>query len=81
MRENCDQYGSVASQSGVSTSRAACQFPASQAPRALIETASWLPRVDSDGLRGNVGAILLSYRRVSRLTQHQLADLLGFDRT
>jgi transcriptional regulator with XRE-family HTH domain len=28
-----------------------------------------------------VGAILLSYRRASRLTQQQLADLLGFDRT
>jgi transcriptional regulator with XRE-family HTH domain len=50
-------------------------------PRAIIAAASWLPGADSYGLKGNVGAILLSYRRVGGLTQQQLADLLGFDRT
>lgn len=80
MPESSDQYGSVASRPGVSTSRAACQLPASQPPRTLI-AASWLPRAEPDGLKGNVGAILLSYRRAGQLTQQQLADLLGFDRT
>ena len=76
MPESSDQYGSVASRSEVLTSRAAYQLPAFQAPRTLI-AASWLPRVEPDGLKGNVGAILLSYRRVGQLTQQQLADLLG----
>ena len=81
MPESSDQYGSVASRSGVLTSRTAYQLPASQAPRTLIAAASWLPRAEPDGLKGNVGAILLSYRRAGQLTQQQLADLLGFDRT
>ena len=81
MPENCDRCGSVASRPGVLTPRAACQLPVSQAPRTLIAAASWLPKADPDGLRGNVGAILLSYRRAGRLTQQQLAELLGFDRT
>ena len=50
-------------------------------PRTLIAAASWLPKAEPDGLKGNVGAILLSYRRAGGLTQQQLADLLGFDRT
>lgn len=81
MPESSDQYGSIASGSGVLTSRAAYQLSASQAPRTLIAAASWLPRAEPDGLKGNVGAILLSYRRAGQLTQQQLADLLGFDRT
>jgi hypothetical protein len=81
MPESSDQYGSVDSRSGVLTSHAAHQLPASQAPTTLIAAASWLPRAEPDGFKGNVGAILLSYRRASRLTQQQLADLLGFDRT
>jgi transcriptional regulator with XRE-family HTH domain len=40
-----------------------------------------LPAADPDGLEGNIGAILRSYRRAGGLTQQQLADLLGFDRT
>ena len=40
-----------------------------------------MPKADSGGIGGDVGAILLSYRRAGRLTQQQLADLLGFDRT
>lgn len=81
MQDNCNVGGSVASRSGVLTSRAAYQLPAPQAPRTLIAAASWLPKADSDGFERNVGVILLSYRRASRLTQQQLADLLGFDRT
>jgi transcriptional regulator with XRE-family HTH domain len=81
MPERCDRCSSAASRSGVLTSRAASQLPASQAPRTLIAAVSWLPKADSDGFGGNVGTILLSYRRAGRLTQQQLADLLGFDRT
>lgn len=81
MPERCDQCGSVAWRSGVLTSCGACRPPASQAPRTLIAAASWLPAAASDGLEGNVGAILRSYRRAGGLTQQQLADLLGFDRT
>jgi len=81
MPESSDQYGSIASRSGVLTSCAAYQLPASQASRTLIAAASWLPRAEPDGLKGNVGAILLSYRRAGQLTQQQLADMLGFDRT
>jgi transcriptional regulator with XRE-family HTH domain len=81
MPERCDQCRSVASRSGVLTSCCACQPPASQAPRTLIAAASWLPAADPDGLEGNIGAILRSYRRAGGLTQQQLADLLGFDRT
>jgi len=81
MQERRDRRGSATPWPAVSTSRAARELPASQAPRTLIAAASWLPRADSDGLKGNVGAILLSYRRVGGLTQQQLADLLGFDRT
>ncbi len=46
-----------------------------------MAAASWFPRPASAGLEGNVGAILRSYRRAGGLTQQQLADLLGFDRT
>jgi len=81
MPENCDLGGSAASRPGVLASRAAYQLPASQGPRTLIAAASWLPKADSGGIGGDVGAILLSYRRAGRLTQQQLADLLGFDRT
>ncbi len=81
MPERRDSFGSAALPPGVPASLAARQLPASSAPRTLIAAASWLPKVDSDGLRGNVGAILLGYRRAGRLTQQQLADLLGFDRT
>ena len=81
MPERRDLRGSPASRPGVLASRAARQLPASPGPKTLIAAASWLPKADSGGLGGNVGAILLSYRRAGRLTQQQLADLLGFDRT
>ena len=55
--------------------------PVAPASRTLVAAASWLPSPASTGLEGNVGAILRSYRRVGGLTQQQLADLLGFDRT
>src|SRR6266851_2145567 len=67
MPENCDLGGSAASRPGVLASRAAYQLPASQGPRTLIAAASWLPKADSGGIGGDVGAILLSYRRAVRL--------------
>lgn len=81
MPERCDPCGSAAPQSEASTSSTARQLPVSQAPRTLMAAASWLPELASIALEGNVGAILRSYRRVGGLTQQQLADLLGFDRT
>jgi transcriptional regulator with XRE-family HTH domain len=81
MPDRCDQRGSAASQSEASTSSAARQLSVSRAPRTLVAAASWLPASASAGLGGNVGAILRSYRRAGGLTQQQLADLLGFDRT
>jgi transcriptional regulator with XRE-family HTH domain len=81
MPDRCDQRGSAASRTEASTSRAGGQLPVSRAPRTLVAAASWLPASGSAGLEGNVGAILRSYRRAGGLTQQQLADLLGFDRT
>lgn len=81
MPERRDHRGSPASRSEPSTSRTARQLPFSPAPRTLVAAASWFPRPASAGLEGNVGAILRSYRRAGGLTQQQLADLLGFDRT
>jgi transcriptional regulator with XRE-family HTH domain len=82
MPERCDRGSPGAARSGALASRATGQLPASsRAPRTLLAAASWLPTADSGGLGGNVGAVLLSYRRVGGLTQQQLADLLGFDRT
>jgi transcriptional regulator with XRE-family HTH domain len=43
--------------------------------------AAWLSAAGRDGAGGDLGAILRGYRRVSALTQQQLADMLGYDRT
>jgi transcriptional regulator with XRE-family HTH domain len=81
MPERSDHRGSVTSRSEASTSRTTRPVPVSRAPRTLVAAASWLPALGSAGLEGNVGAILRSYRRAGGITQQQLADLLGFDRT
>ena len=48
-------------------------------PGALVAVASWLAAGRSR--RRHPGAILRGYRHASGLTQQQLADLLGYDRT
>jgi transcriptional regulator with XRE-family HTH domain len=43
--------------------------------------AAWLPAAERAGAGRDVGAILRGYRRAYALTQQQLADMLGYDRT
>ena len=81
MPERRDHRGSPASRPEPSRSRTARQLPVSPAPKTLVAAASWLPAASLCRLEGNVGAILRSYRRAGGLTQQQLADMLGFDRT
>jgi len=53
-------------------------MPAAGAP---VAAASWLAAARRTEPFGDLGAILRAYRHVNGLTQQQLADLLGFDRT
>jgi transcriptional regulator with XRE-family HTH domain len=76
----CERCGAPGSPSGAPASCAACQLPSWPAPGALVAAASWHPAASGDR-RGNLGAILRGYRHAGGLTQHHLADLLGFDRT
>jgi transcriptional regulator with XRE-family HTH domain len=46
-----------------------------------VAAASWLSALGPGGLEGDLGAVLRAYRHASALTQQQLADLVGFDRT
>jgi transcriptional regulator with XRE-family HTH domain len=80
MAGRCAQCGAPGSPSGAPASCAACQPPARPAPGALVAAASWRPAASGDR-GGNLGAILRGYRHAGGLTQQQLADLLGFDRT
>jgi len=46
-----------------------------------VGAAAWLPAAEQAGAGGDLGTILRGYRRACALTQQQLADLLGYDRT
>jgi transcriptional regulator with XRE-family HTH domain len=47
----------------------------------LVTAASWLPLAGRSGQGGELSRILLGYRKAGGLSQQDLADLLGFDRT
>ena len=82
MSRDCTRCGSPASPSGRPASCAACHAPSSlPAAGAPVAAASWLSAAARSQLRGDLGAILRGYRHASGLTQQQLADLLGYDRT
>ena len=69
------------------TFRPAGALPGVPAPRAAVPgagpvgAAAWLPAAEQAGAGGDLGAILRGYRRACALTQQQLADMLGYDRT
>lgn len=83
MGERCGHCGASASPSGRPAGCAACQLPAPLgAPGAgPAGAAAWLPAAVQAGAGGDLGAILRGYRRACALTQQQLADVLGYDRT
>ena len=83
MRGRCQRCGSPGSPSGHAAGCAACQLPASLTAlgAAPIAAAAWLSPACRVEARGDLGAILRGYRRASALTQQQLADVLGYDRT
>src|SRR5436190_24282718 len=82
MSGDCQRCGSPGSPSGSPASCAACQVPARLAAAgAPAAAASWLLAVDRTVTSGDLGVILHTYRHASALTQQQLADVLGFDRT
>ena len=83
MSGRCGQCGAPGSPSGLAARCAACQRPA---PLAIpgagpAGAAAWLPAAERAGAGGDLGAILRGYRQASSLTQQQLADILGYDRT
>jgi transcriptional regulator with XRE-family HTH domain len=82
MSRDCPRCGSPASSSSRPASCAVCPtpvlLPTAAAP---VAAASWLPAAARGQQRGDLGAILRGYRHASALTQLQLADLLGYDRT
>ena len=78
MGGRCARCGAPGSPQGRAASCATCQLPE---PRAVTGAAAWLPAVRRSGAAGDLGAILRGYRRASALTQQQLADMLGYDRT
>jgi len=46
-----------------------------------VGAAAWLSAAKRAGAGGDVGGDLAGYRRACALTQEQLADVLGYDRT
>jgi transcriptional regulator with XRE-family HTH domain len=46
---------------------------------ALVAAASWFPAADENGK--NLGEVLRGYRHAAGVTQQQVADMLGYDRT
>src|SRR5947209_11534175 len=78
MNGHCNRCGAPGSPSGLTASCAACQLPP---PPAITGAAAWLPTVRRVTAAGDLGAILRGYRRACALTQQQLADMLGYDRT
>jgi transcriptional regulator with XRE-family HTH domain len=83
MGGRCGHCGAPASPSGRPTRCPACQLPASAAVPGAgpVGAAAWLPTAERARAGGDLGAILRGYRRASTLTQQQLADMLGYDRT
>ena len=75
MGGRCGQCGAPGSPAGRPAACAACQLPA---PAAAVGAAAWLPAAQR---AGDLGAVLRGYRRAGALTQQQLADMLGYDRT
>ncbi len=80
MGGRCGRCGAPGSPSGQSATCAACQFPLLLAvPGAGPDgAAAW---VSAAGRGEDLGVILRGYGRASALTQQQLADMLGYDRT
>ena len=83
MGGRCGRCGAPGSPSGRAASCAACRLPA---PLAIpgggpVGAAAWLPAAVRAGLVGDLGAVLRGYRQACALTQQQLADMLGYDRT
>jgi len=75
MGGRCDLCGAPGSPAGRPAGCAACQLPA---PVAVAGAAAWLPAAQRGG---GLGAVLRGYRHAGALTQQQLADTLGYDRT
>ncbi len=83
MDGRCGHCGAPASPSGRPARCPACRLPASAAVPGAgpVGAAAWLPAAERAGAGGDLGAILRGYRRACALTQQQLADMLGYDRT
>ncbi len=83
MGGRCGQCGAPGSPSGRPAGCAACQLPASLAVAGAgpAGAAAWLPVAERGGAGGDLRAILRGYRSAAALTQQQLADMLGYDRT
>ena len=83
MSGECRRCGSPGSPSGNPSACAACQIPPARLPPAAarVAAASWLVTEGGSEPFGDLGAILRAHRHANGLTQQQLADSLGFDRT
>jgi len=83
MSGECRRCGSPGSPSGDPAACGVCQAPLTRLSAAgvPVAAASWMASLRGSEPFGDLGAILRAYRYASRLTQQQLADLLGFDRT
>jgi transcriptional regulator with XRE-family HTH domain len=79
----CQRCGSPGSPSGSAANCAACPLPGRLTATGAAPTAAatWLSATGRAEADRDLGAILRAYRHASALTQQQLADLLGFDRT
>ena len=81
MSGDCRRCGAPSSPAGPAAC-AACLVPARPgAVGAPVAAASWLVAAGRGKPGADLGTLLRSYRHASALTQQQLADLLGFDRT
>ena len=82
MGGRCQRCGSPSSPTDSPASCGACQLsvrlPAAGAP---VAAAACLSAAGRAGTGGDLRAILRAYRSADGLTQQQLADVLGFDRT
>jgi transcriptional regulator with XRE-family HTH domain len=75
--ELCQRCGAPGSPAGIPASCGICRLPATL-PGSAVTSAAWLSAFRRGG---SLGQVLVEYRRAGRITQQQLADLLGFDRT
>src|SRR5438105_7131002 len=83
MSGHCHRCGSPSSSSESAAGCASCQLPGPLTGTGAVPVAAaaWLSAADRIGAGGDLGTILRTYRHASELTQQQLGDLLGFDRT